>query len=1016
MNKKRMYLFLLLFICSFVFISNVDAGVCNGYDIDGSSGTCKSLTVSVSLPGYLNKKYGSGFLRPGYLATTNTGNAASFCLDPGLPRPTKSLTYIREIDNSNTSGGLGSAGYYDDGIYRMYQLFYNDLIALLNSGGLNDGTVNQQRSYFQNAVRVWTYRNGFDYLAPESAKYQIDAPHFQTCANYIDSNVAKGTSQTVANCFGNSTHRAGVQRYYDAMGKNYIWENPLSITTDSKIVNVDGKKYYRYEFNVKFTNGKYNFFDGTYSKGISYNDIQLGSAEFYLNDLSINGVSCSTGGTCYNYSGGGIVSSGTENQFIVELTEEQYKELAKKSDDGSVNVTMHYGYRHPLNIENLFVARYDLANTFQRMLVIQNFVHYDTVSIGKEPEVTHCSHTASGYTNSGGVKVTTLSQYISSCGCSAVDKTLLTGGDLSYFNKECSNSIIEEKYTGSIGVCTSNGDTTPDNVLDEDDADTNYDDYKLGYEKTTRVNNYCTETCNEDININNLKGRYTTKAGMYFEFKEYPNLTANKKCTIKINYSAWQNDYKTNLEYLVSAYNTWQEAANASYTIGSCCDWDCNDFGCWCVENYYNYKFSYNAARINGYSNLYYQNVPVTKTTCGAYDWQVSTKKKAFQNQASKANAIASLKSDLKVCNNRLFGTTNEKFYDFSQQLNYYYYQTYADGYKVIKNNERASLGGINDSTFKTSQTVSGASNEKKSGSNVIYSTLTESGIQNETIYTYNTDIVRNVLYKVDYERPLVNKYSEIFTGKISATKVSGKSISLGYGYDTDASAIAKSDNNTYYSFTKLGASDKKIFNKFKTGNEIKRYCTYEITNEIIEGCEDGSCDSKLDIVFRIVDPNNLDPNGRLGTTKGFKNWNNIKGQTVLSTIQSEDTFNPDNLEYSFTLDSATIKKIREYDANCDASGECDPIKYSSTDKSYSELLCNEDGNECTSGFITELTKSSGAFGKSVATNTDGRDNWKYLIYDNSTNKWSIEEKKAGKVSFSSLIAQYKSLGVDVTP
>ena len=245
---------------------------------------------------------------------------------------------------------------------------------------------------------------------------------------------------------------------------------------------------------------------------------------------------------------------------------------------------------------------------------------------------------------------------------------------------------------------------------------------------------------------------------------------------------------------------------------------------------------------------------------------------------------------------------------------------------------------------------------------------------------------------------------------------MSGKSISLGYGYDTDASAIAKSDNNTYYSFTKLGAIDKKIFNKFKTGNEIKRYCTYEITNEIIEGCEDGSCDSKLDIVFRIVDPKNLDPNGRLGTTKGFKNWNNIKGQTVLSTIQSEDTFNPDNLEYSFTLDSATIKKIREYDANCDASGECDPIKYSSTDKSYSELLCNEDGNECTSGFITELTKSSGAFGKSVATNTDGRDNWKYLIYDNSTNKWSIEEKKAGKVSFSSLIAQYKSLGVDVTP
>ena len=58
----------------------------------------------------------------------------------------------------------------------------------------------------------------------------------------------------------------------------------------------------------------------------------------------------------------------------------------------------------------------------------------------------------------------------------------------------------------------------------------------------------------------------------------------------------------------------------------------------------------------------------------------------------------------------------------------------------------------------------------------------------------------------------------------------------------------------------------------------------------------------------------------------------------------------------------------------------------------------------------------SKAFGKNIATNTDGSDRWKYLIYNSSTNKWSIEEKKARKVSFNSLFAQYKSLGVDVTP
>lgn len=1033
--KKKLFSFILLCICGFSFISNVNAGVCDGYDVDSNSSTCKSMSVSISLPSYLNNTYGSYFLRPGYAATTYSSNAVSFCLDPGLPRPTAALTYIREIDNSNTSGGLGTAGYYDDGIYRMYQLFYNDLIAQLNSGGLNDSTVNQQRSYFQNAVRVWTYRNGFDYLAPESAKYQIDAPHFQTCANYIDSNVAKGTSQSVEDCFGNSNHKAGVQRYYDAMGKNYIWENPLSIITDSKIVNVEGKKFYRFEFNIKFSNDKYNFFDATYSKGISYQDIQLGSAEFYLNDLSVNGVSCSAGGICYNYSGGGIVSDGTERQFIVELTEEQYKELASKSADGSVSVTMHYGYRHPLNIENLFVARYDLANTFQRMLVIQNFVHYDTISIGKEPEVTKCEHTSSEYINSVGNKVNNLSQFIASCGCSAVDKTLLTGGDLTYYNKECSNTIIEEKYIGDIGVCTSNNDTTPDNVLNKDDPDTNYDSYNLGYEKTTRVNSYCTETCTESINVNNLKGRYTTKAGMYFEFKTYPNLVANKKCVVEIDYDSWKSDYKTNLESLVTAYNDWQKAKaleDSKDTSSTCCtsSYTCGINGTSCCSSGTLYKYTattYKGVEIKDNGVTLEANIAISnglnvedRTSCGSpIDWKVEDKLKAFQNQSTKADAIVHLQSDLKVCNSRLFGTTNENFYDFSQQLNYYYYQTYStsSSNKVVKNNERTSLGGVNDSTFTVSQDVSGDSNEGTNGSSVIYSTLTEDGISNENIFTYNDNIYRNVNYDVDYEHPEKEKYAEIFTGNVKYSSINGKTIKLGYGYDTDVSAIAKSDNQTYYSFSKLGASDKKIFNYFKTGNEIVRYCTYEITNEIIEGCEDGSCDSKLDIVFRIVDPSNVDPNKRLGTDAGFKNWDNKKGETVLQAIQSTDTYNPKNLEYSFTLDSATIKKIREYNSSCDATGNCNPIKYSDTVSSYSELSCNASGNECTSKFIDELAKSNGVFGKNIATNIDGRDKWKYLIYNISTNNWSIEVKdEMSSDTFNSLITQYKGLGVDVTP
>lgn len=1039
-SLRKLKVLFVLFVCFGISKLEVNAGVCDGHDVDSNYGTCKAFGVTIGASyGKINSGY---FMSPGYHAITYTGNAVAFCLDPGLPRTdsSTSLELIREIDNSEINGPK-SVGYYDDGIYRMYFHFYNALLWQLNNGGLNDSVVNLQRAYFEYALRIWTLKNDFDYLSGISSKYKIDAANFTGCAHYIDGSIKNNGGSykkygSVYSCFGieeNKIYEEGVANYYNSVGSSNTWENPLSITTDSKIVNVGTQKYYRYEFNIKFTNDKYTFFDGTYSKGIQYGDINLGRAEFYLDDLTVNGVSCSSGNTCYNYSGGGIVGEGEERQFIVELTEEQYNKLAEKSDDGSVSVTMYYGYQHPLNIENLFTARYDLSNTYQRMLVIQNYVHKDTISIGKEPEITKCEHTSSGYTNSSGNRVNNLSQYIASCGCSSVDKTLLSDGDLTYYNNKCSNTIIEESYSGSIGDCTSNN-ATPDNVLDSNSSDSNYDSYSLGYTKKIQINNYCTETCTESININDLKGRYTTKAGMYFEFKKYPNLVANKKCTVDINYSQWKKDYEENLKSLVNAYNDWQKAfalEDSKDTSNSCCtSYTCGFYGNSCCSatlyrytatTYEGVEISDNRVTLNN-STISNGLKSEERTSCGSpINWQVDTKLKEFQNQSAKANAISSLKSDLKVCNSKLFGTTNENFYDFSHKLNYYYYQTYStsDGNKVVKNNERASLGGVNDSAFKVSQTTpTGDSNENQSGSDVTYSTLTESGISNETIYTYNEDIYRNVEYKVSYEHPEKEKYAEIFTGNVKYNSVDGKTIKLGYGYDTSVSAIAKSDNKTYYNFSKLGASDNKIFNHFKDGNDIKRYCTYEITNDVIEGCEDGSCDSKLDVVFRIVDSNNIDPNSRLGTDSGFKNWDNIKGETVKSTMESSDTYNPENLEYSFTLDSATIKKIREYNSNCDGN-ECDPITYSSTDRSYSELSCNSDGNECTSKFIDELYKSNGYFGKNIATNIDGRNKWKYLIYNDTNGTWSIEENKTGKITssmFSSLITQYKSLGVDVTP
>lgn len=658
-------------------------------------------------------------------------------------------------------------------------------------------------------------------------------------------------------------------------------------------------------------------------------------------------------------------------------------------------------------------------------------------SICEPPVVKSCEYEKNGanytfYGKSGNI-LSSYAEFINDCGCTNSNVLALksVGGFVNIYNNSGCLYNPTETYSGSINKCSDS------QSYDVSNSNTNFDNYTLGYNKITPINDYCTEVCDEVININDLKGRYTTEAGEYFEFSKYPNLVANKTCTVSIDYNTWSTNYNNNLSVLVAAYNPYAEAvagSNSSPSSGSCCAWGtCSGEGCKppCIADWQYYNYTYNKVEIYNNTNLRYVSTSGSKTSCGYYNWSslVASTLSNFQSKSVNQNSIANLKSDLKTCNNRLginkSSTTSddtiidEQFYNFDQKLNYYYSQTYSkNGIGLKYNNERSSYGGVDDSNFIESETKT--ANQSGSGGDREYATLIPSGIDRETIYTYTSNIKRVVQYSVNYQKPDKEKYAEVFTGEISTHNNVGKSIYLGYVYDIDASAKAKNNVN-YYSFSKLGdaGGTGKIFNKFKTGDSIKRYCDFEITNEIIEDCEDGACESKLDIVFRIVDPNNIDPNSRLGTNDGLKNWNNKKGQIVIDTMQNSDTYNPNNLEYSFTLDSASIKKIREYNSNCDAIGNCDPIKYSDTTSSYSKLLCNDSGNECTSAFITELAKSSGAFGENIATNTDGRNKWKYLIYNTSTNNWSIEVKDAGDMStsgFNSLITQYKSLGVDVTP
>lgn len=1022
---KNIKLIILSIITLFILINEVNAGVCKGKLIDESSGTCDSLNVKITKPSELEGKTGSYFLYPGFRATNSKGNALALCLDPGLSSPTSdlNLNYIRELKNSNIRLKKGNADFYDDGIYRIYQYFYNNLVYQNNNGGLNRSFVNQHSSYFQYASRVWTYRHGFDYIDKLSAYYKNDAANFKTCSHYIDSNLSKGSKTTEDYCFG--THKSKIKDYYNAVNEDYLWNNPIKITSSSDVVTNSGIKYYVFKFKILFHDGKYSFFDGNYSKGISFGDISLPKAYFKLQDLTVNGVSC-TSGDCYNYSGFGELYEGTEKEFIVELTEEQYNNFKNNhSTDGTVNVSMKYSYQHPLNIENLYTARYDLINSYQRMLIIQNYVHEDIETIGKEPEIVLCKHTSEGFIDKNGFKVNKLEEFLNSgCDCDYVNYNLLSDSDKIYYQTSESGCFeSDESFTGEIKSC--NSSSIYENVLDAVN-DSNYEGIgPLTYTKKTTINNYCSETCVETINIYNLKGKYTTKAGMYFEFDTYPNLIANKRCTIDIDYDKWNKKYEESLTPLKEAYNKWLEVKTVQSNTVECCI-PCrraDGSSCGCDVYYYTYNTNHYPVIIQDYTTLTtgtLQNYSIGTKTCGLKNWSYEENSawNKFLAELSKPDTITELKNNLKTCNQRLFTNDAENFYKFTQQLNYYYEQQYSNNGDNVLNSVRSGRYGIDDSAFDDDPNGPLEMENSKSsnmGINKIYNTLTSSGIASETITTYintggntNEDIARNVKYTVTYNKPLIPKYTEAMTGTIIGVNPGTNTLNLynysklGYGYDTDVTAIAKKGNKSYYVFSKLGDSNNKLFNNFKDNNYggIVRMCDYEITNDLMKTSENGYFDTKLNIIYRSVDPANIDPNQRLidssgnlisyDGTNGFKNWRNENAQVIMKKIEEDaktkDTYSPENLEYSFNLDSRTIAAIRE---------ENKDYKY---DDWNDDLYKCEKGNKCKSAFITKIEENklkdtSNKEITNILKTKKGRTTWKEITSIGG-NKYTIDGKE----------------------
>ena len=195
--------------------------------------------------------------------------------------------------------------------------------------------------------------------------------------------------------------------------------------------------------------------------------------------------------------------------------------------------------------------------------------------------------------------------------------------------------------------------------------------------------------------------------------------------------------------------------------------------------------------------------------------------------------------------------------------------------------------------------------------------------------------------------------------------------IDLGYVYPVDLN----SSGERKISFKLDTSSDlsKPVKEILKQDGNNEYKCSFQITNDAVIKNTNKDTSSKSDeekykvkFYVRPIATNDIDPNNRLDSGLLGANWASRKGQLLMQIIQDKskgnNTYNPKNLEYSFTLSAQNIDEIRDYNK----TNEYDDFK----------LSCNKMGGECNSDFLDQFENAN--YGNVV--NTDGRNRRKYYI------------------------------------
>ncbi|MDD2207815.1 MAG: hypothetical protein PHU45_00420 [Bacilli bacterium] len=546
-----------------------------------------------------------------YFGVISGKSQTLFCIDPNLNAPKDEFPYI-------FARGITLNWDYDRAIAKVYQMYINDSVYLMNQSGVSFSTASGNYLQAANvAMRAITNKFEFDLIS--------NVPnHFDNVVNQLEGRPASSPKLVEGTAA------------YNLVKKYYCSALALTSKSTSHCANLAGISKvkvaeYNFTFNVmpaetedapagqdKFEKIISIKINGIQKLAAQYDSYKNTNPSFYITDISCgndNLLSCTPVDTSITTKN--LIQNNQNQDYVLKVRVSGRKEDFKNA--ASTNISIKYKYHHILNVENLAILRNHLTEQkTQRLMALmpdreQESVQNIKINLPSMCEVREENGKTSYYY--GGTLLKTELEYIRKGCCNvkpnklkedaAINLYMATCalGDSVILDTKCDNdgditnpsrSILKQRdiYTIMNLVNNTEKNKSSYSVADYNALMANTNNYRDDIymeELIAKGNNYC-KLYTSESQVIEFPGTAEATSGRFFIFDEaqQPKVEGEIMLNFHTNYEQWKTDYLAAIEDEKEAYTKWQTALaveSAKDNLGSCVKSIKKDCDCKCCRN-----------------------------------------------------------------------------------------------------------------------------------------------------------------------------------------------------------------------------------------------------------------------------------------------------------------------------------------------------------------------------------------------------------------------------------------------